>query len=443
MNGFRFFPAFFCLFVLGAVLLPGEAGAQADIVISNPTVGFPVAVPQLCDPRAVSGSGTASEVASQIPKVVARDLQISGLFKVLNPATFVETPGKCLAPEEVAYTDWSVIGAEGLVRGEVRTEGDRIKVQLFLHDVQQKRVVIGKGYEADKNEFRKIAHRFANEIVGHFTGEKGVFGTQIVYVSKVGRFKELFIMDLDGSNVRKLTNDRGLAISPAWSPSGDKIVYTSYRSRTPELYYISPRGGNPRRITNREGMELGAEFSPDGSKLVSAASVSGISKLALFDLRGRLVRRLTSSSAIDVSPSWSPDGSQIAFCSNRAGGPQIYVMGANGGPARRISFTSSNYCTSPAWSPKGDKIAFVCRQNGYQIYLASPSGGAPVQLTFRGSNEDPSWAPDGRFLTYSSNIGGRGAKNIVIMSLLGGAPTQISFAKSEDAQPVWSPRGDL
>ena len=414
-----------------------EAKAQADIVISNPTSGFPVAVPKLCD-----ASG-AAQVTGKIPQVVARDLQISGLFKVLNPSTFVETPGKCIAPEQVAYSDWSVIGAEGLVRGKVELVGDRIKVQLFLHDVQQKRVVIGKGYESSLNDFHKIAHRFANEVVGHFTGEKGVFGTQIAYVSRIGRFKELFVMDLDGSNVRQLTKDRGLAISPAWSPSGDKIVYTSYRSKRPELYFISPRGGNPKRLTKRKGLELGAEFSPDGTKLASAASVSGVSKLALFDLRGRMLKRLTSSSAIDVSPTWSPDGSQLAFCSNRAGGPQIYVMPSSGGAAKRISYTSSNYCTSPSWSPKGDKIAFVCRRNGHQVFIASPLGGESVQLTFAGSNEDPSWSPDGRFLTYSSDLGRGGPRNIVILSLLGGRPTKISFAKSEDSQPVWSPRGDL
>ncbi|MCB0358405.1 MAG: PD40 domain-containing protein, partial [Bdellovibrionales bacterium] len=137
----------------------------------------------------------------------------------------------------------------------------------------------------------------------------------------------------------------------------------------------------------------------------------------------------------------SPDGNEVAFCSNRGGGPQIYVMGASGGRARRLSFTNSSYCTSPAWSPKGDKIAFVCRKsNGNQLFLSNVDGTQVSQLTFAGNNEDPVWSPDSSFLSYSTDAGTGGGRNIVISSLLGGSPVQITFSKSEDSQPAWSPR---
>jgi len=430
---------FALILCLAAVLLfPVGASAQTDIYISGPKSGFPVAVPQFCD------RGNGSPYTVKISEVIAKNLELSGIFNVLNSATFVETPGKCLDPDKVAFSDWSVIGAEGLVRGDVKTTGRggrTIQARLFLYDVLQQRSVVGKRYEADIDDFARIAHRFSNEVVKFFTGETGIFGTKITYVARMGRFKEIFVMDLDGSNNRQLTRDKGLAMSPSWSPTGDRIVYTSYRTRTPELFIVSPEGGTPKQLTKRKGLELGAKFAPDGTTILASASVGGASNIVLLDLKGKIIRNVTNSGAINVSPSWSPDGGQIAFCSNRSGGPQIYVMSASGDSPRRLSFTGSNYCTSPSWSPRGDKIAFVCRAaGGNQIFMAPASGGQSLQLTFQGNNEDPKWSPDGRYLVFSSNLGLAGPRNIVILPLLTGVPRQITFAKSQLSQPAWSPR---
>ena len=416
------------------VLTPEFASAQTDITISQPKSGFPVAIPRLCD------AGGASEPAIKIAEVVAKDLQISGLFTVINSASYIEAAGKCGGPDKATYSDWSVIGAEGLVKGEVRDTGGGVEVRMFLHDVLQQKAVVGKRYEGSAQDYSRIGHKFANEILRYFTGEAGIFGTRLAYVSRVGRFKELFIMDVDGSNVKQLTRDAGLAMSPSWAPTGDRLIYTSYRSRKPDLYFISPEGGAPRQLGERQGLEIGAKFAPNGGSIISSVAIAGVSKIALLDLNGRMLKKLSGGGdAIDVSPSFSPDGSRVAFTSNRAGGPQIYIMSVNGEPAKRVSFANSNYCTSPAWSPKGDKLVFVCRAGGNQLFVTSPDGGPVTQLTFAGDNEDPSWSPDGRFLAFSSNLGS-GPRNIVILSLLGGQPTRITFAKSEDSSPAWSPK---
>ena len=430
---------YFSLFLLFALVSFGLSGsvavAQTDLRITGAQVGFPVAVPTLCE---LSESSDASKT---LIKTLTRDLQVSGYFKVLDPASFVETPGKCNVDSGLAYSDWSVISAEGLVKGDIARAGNTVTIRLYLHDVLQQRAVIGKKYEVDVTEVDRIAHRFANEIIGYFTGEKGVFGSKIAFVNRMGRFKELFVMDMDGSNQEQLTFDKGLVLSPAWSPSGDQILYTSYATRKPDLYMNALGIRRPRRITNRGGLELGAEFSPDGTKIVSASSVSGITKIVLFDLRGKLLGRLTSSSSIDVSPTYSPDGRHITFCSNRGGGPQIYVMSPDGTNVRRVSFADSSYCTSPAWSPKGDKIAFVCRsaRGSHQIYIGPTSGGPATQLTYSGNNEDPAWSPDGRYLAISSTKDG-GPRSLYLLSLQSGQMTRLTAARREHSQPAWSAR---
>ena len=425
------------LSVIALTLIPISTLAQTELHITGPQSGFPIAVPRMCD------AGSAGSLTEQLSSAISRNLQISSYFKVLNPSTFVETPGKCTKSDELAFSDWSVIGAEGLVKGDiVKTSSDNLTVTLYLYDIHQRKAVVGKRYQGEADEFNKIADRFSNEIIKYFTGEAGVFGTKIAFVGKVGRFKELFLMNIDGSGLRKLTKDKGLIVSPSWSPNGEKIIYTSYRSKRPELYTVNPRTGRMQQLTKRNGLDIGAKFAPNGRSIMASSSANGHSNLVHLDLRGNVKRLVTKGWAIDVSPSFSPDGSEIVFCSNRGGGPQIYKMAAEGGKAKRISFTGSGYCTSPSWSPKGDKVAYVCQRGGNQLFVYSFKTKKSVQLTFHGNNEEPSWSPDGRFIAFSTNFGKRGARNIGITSIDRGAPTQISFSKSQHSQPSWSPRLD-
>jgi TolB protein len=289
------------------------------------------------------------------------------------------------------------------------------------------------------SQARFIAHRFANEVMKYYTGEYGPFGSQIAFSSRVGRFKELFVMDMDGSNIRQLTNERGLAISSAWDPSGSKLVYTSYRNRTPDLFIADVATKSSKQLTRTTELEIGAHFLSPSQLLVSRTEGSD-SDILLINSDGSLARRLTPPNrAIDVSPVPSPDGSDVLFCSNRGGGPQIYRMGIGGGNAKRVSFVTSNYCTSPAWSPKGDKIAFVCRADGnFQLFIADANGQNAVQLTSSGSSEDPEFSPDGRYLTFATTYFG-GAYSIGMMRTDGSSIKQLTTSRGGDFEPAWGP----
>jgi TolB protein len=408
--------------------------AQTDIYVRGAARLIPIGLPQLC----LEGS---SEAAKQIPSIIAKDLDLSGYFEVINPNAYIETPGKCGGQDSIVYSDWSPLKADGVVRGVVKGGSDNISVQLYLHDVGKQTVVMGKEYTGSSSDIARIAHKFANELMRYYTGEYGPFGTKVAFSTKVGRFKEIAVMDLDGSNIRQLTNDKSLSVSVAFSPNGQELVYTSYRNRIPDLFSldISSRSGS--QITSNTKLELGAKYTSDGNNFLVSSSDGVQSEIAVMNRRGSSVQKLTSSNGvIDVSPHYSPDYSQIVFCSNRAGGPQIYTMNADGSNVRRVSFVSSNYCTSPSWSKKGDKIAFVCRADaGFQLFVANADGSNPMQLTSYGDNEDPDWSPDGRYLVFGSTLGKSRVFNLALIRADGSNIKQLTTGRGGDSQPSWGP----
>jgi TolB protein len=438
----RFFRKLICsafvAFACGSLDI-SSVGAQTTVVISDPIRKSPIALPVLCL------QGADSLAPKEVPRTIAKDLDLSGFFDVLDPSSYIEAPGKCVPPDAQVYGDWTVIRTEWLVRGTVEGSGGNITLRLFLHDVPGQRAVLGKGYSGNVSDARKMAHKFANEVMKYVTGSPGPFGSEVVFSSRVGRFKDLFLMEMDGSNIRQLTNERGLALSPSFDREGKQILFTSYRQRVPDLFLLT-MGGKARQITRSPTLEVGGTFTPNGNQVLTSISEGQGSTLVLLNLDGTVARRVTpSDQSIDVSPSYSPDGSQLVYCSDRSGGPQVYTSSSDGSGSKRISFVRSNYCTSPRWSPKGDKIVFVCRvDGGFQMFLSDPEGGSAIQLTSDGDNEDPTWSPDGRYLMFSSSFGKRaGVKSLALIRVVKGAEgsnlKQLTFGRADDLQPSWGP----
>ncbi|UCD83730.1 MAG: Tol-Pal system beta propeller repeat protein TolB [Deltaproteobacteria bacterium] len=430
------------LFILVSLfLLPPTVYAAEKIYIDidTPTMRrFPIAIPEFKD---LKGGGSSRQL--RISRIIANDLEISGLFNILSlPDSLGNLNKTDLTAEEIDFSDWSAIGTEALVWGGYRLEGERLAVEVRLFDVIQGRQIAGRLYQGRINNLREIAHKFSNEIIREFTGKEGVLGTKLAYVSNATGRKEVYLSDLDGYNQQRITNDATIVLSPAWSPDARKIVYTSYKRRNPDLYLLDLITGRNSLLSHRPGLNISPAWSPRGDRIAFSLSQEGNAEIYSMNIDGSQLKRLTNSWGIDVSPTWSPDGGKIAFVSSRAGNPHIYVMDSEGKGARRLTY-EGNYNSSPAWSPRGDRIAFCSRNGGYfQIFTMDPQGNEIQQLTFgSGNNEDPSWSPDGRYLIFSSIRDGN--SELYLINANGSYSKRLTRTDYDETNPAWSPRIQL
>lgn len=427
--------------ILASLLFANSATGQVrGLIVGQGVTRYPIAV----SPLKNLGSGIDNAKLSEgIADAIVYDLDLSGWFRVLDRSAYIEHPQRSgINLGAFDFGDWSVLGAEGLVKGGFSIQGDEITVELRLFDVFQKKEVVGKRYVGRAKDFRRIAHKFADEIIFQFTGVPGVFNTRIAYVSTSGgRFKEIHIAHLDGSEKYQVTNNHTINLSPSWTPDGRSILYTSYKDRNPSLYLFDLYRGSDIKFSSRTGLNLGGKWSPDGQTVAVSLERGGNTDIYLLDRAGKLIRRLTDDPGIEVSPSWSPDGQHLVFVSDRSGTPQLYIFELASGKTRRLTY-SGGYNTAPAWSPKGDRIAYIGRVGGrFAIFSIPVDGGEPQMLTSSSADsEDPSWSPDGRFIVFSSNRAGR--YHLYIMQSGGENQRRLTGSGGDDTKPSWSPRLD-
>ena len=206
-------------------------------------------------------------------------------------------------------------------------------------------------------------------------------GKYIVFVSNRDRDKdrdghfnsEIYVMDADGGNPQNLTNDRNVDGAPSWSPDGKRIVFSSTRDGhfegdfgiTDEIYVMDADGSNQQRLTENRKNDWDPVWSPDGKRIAFASDRKGDFEnfeIYVMDADGSNQQKLTENRFNDKDPVWSPDGKRIAFYSNREGNNEIYVMDADDGDLQNLT-NSPHADFNPAWlnspfsvSPTGKKF---------------------------------------------------------------------------------------
>ncbi|HJN24267.1 MAG TPA: Tol-Pal system beta propeller repeat protein TolB [Rhodospirillales bacterium] len=431
-----FFVAVLCL------ALSHQARAELSIDITRGSVEpLPIAITDF-----TGMSQSEQEYGRGIARVIAGDLERSGLFRPLDKRAFIQ--GNQAMSTLPRFGDWRVIKAQALVQGRAQIVADgRLKVEFRLWDVFAEQQMVGLVYFTVPDNWRRIAHIVSDAIYKRMTGESGYFDTRIVYISETGpqnrRVKRLAIMDQDGEKHRFLTDGVTLVLTPRFSPTLQEITYLSYYGDVPRVYVFNIDTGRQEVLGDFPGMTFAPRFSADGKQVIMSMAKDGNSEIYTMDLGTRSSKRLTNHSAIDTSPSYSPDGKFITFNSDRGGSQQIYVMDAGGRNVKRISHGKGRYAT-PVWSPRGDLIAFTKSTGGrFFIGVMRPDGKGERLLAEDFLVEAPTWAPNGRVLMFfrqepSKKDGSGGKSRLYSIDLTGHNEREV-ITPLDASDPAWSP----
>jgi len=210
--------------------------------------------------------------------------------------------------------------------------------------------------------------------------------------------QELWMMPVQGGEMRRLTIDVAADWSPVASPDGSDIAFYSNRAGNREIWVMPLSGGPARQVTHDEGVDSHPDWSPDGRNLVFNSGRSGNREIWIVPAAGGEARRITADGAGDLFPKWSPDGKWIVFRSTRGGPARLWRVRPEGGEPERLTDALGGY---PRWSPDGTRIYFL---DGQLWSVAAPGGQVRRMSDFAGrpgALNHLSLATDGKSLFFS------------------------------------------
>jgi Tol biopolymer transport system component len=226
---------------------------------------------------------------------------------------------------------------------------------------------------------------------------------------------------------------------PVVHATDGKIAFQSGRDGNNEIYLINADGTNPTRVTNNPASDSQPALSPDGARIAFTSNRDGNNEIYVMNVDGTGLTRLTNNPASDSQPVFSPDGTVIAFTSTRDGRNQIYMMNAvtGAGPTNLSNNAASD--DQPAFSRNG-RIGFVRFQNAARnIFIMNSNGTGQTNLTNNtASNGGPVFGPDGRIAFHSDRDGNN---EIYLMNSNGTGLTRLTNNPANDQRPAFSPDG--
>ncbi len=274
---------------------------------------------------------------------------------------------------------------------------------------------------------------------------------QIAFASDVNGLVEIYVMNIDGTGLKQITDLEEGACQPEWSPDGQRLVFISPCDGNQEyypnaaLYIINADGSNLNPLSSTPGGDFDPSWSPDGSKIVFTSMRSGgRPQIYVMDLQSKETKLLSNEFSRDWQPSWSPDGSKIAFITNRKGPYQVWIMDADGKNQQLFSHSLTANDTHPTWSPDGKLLLFTqVELQGYipHLVVAPLEDGGMREYML---NRDPipmreaRYSPDGFWVAFESWPKGAN-HDIYIMTANGAGRRQLTTQPRADFDPTWRP----
>jgi TolB protein len=437
------------LFLLSMAYFSGVLAKAQDWLVTGTNLGSQHIRLAAADFKPVGSDPQTPVLKNVFDTTLFNDLTNAGIFDMVSKSLAPQAmPG---SPQELVLAQWSALPANAsmVVLGALSADNGRLVVYGWLMDATTagSPPVLARQYNetASEDMARTVAHRFADDIISRLGGGiNGICETKVYFVSSRTGSKEIWVMDYDGANQHAVTHLGTISISPRISPDGSRIAFASLTENVGwAIRMFSLDLG--RTVSFPAGSAGGSNQSPawsaDGTKLAFSSARSGRPEIWVADAGGGNLRRVTAFGS-EVSPAWNPrTGTQLVFVSGRTGEPQIYVMDQDGANVQRM--TDSGYAVEPSWSSNGGMLAFSWNRKygpgdpgGQDIYVMDIASKKWLQATHEaGSNDSPSWSPDGRHIVFQRQINHR----TQIWSMLsdGTEQHQLTFS-GDNSMPNWS-----
>mgnify|MGYP000085352709 CR=1 FL=1 len=290
------------------------------------------------------------------------------------------------------------------------------------------------------------------------TGPTALGGTlgQVAFASDRSGVPQIYVVDVDGTDVQPLTNLANGACEPTWSPDGAQLVFISPCPARAEfyenfydnsgLYIVNADGSGLKALSNAPGGDFNPAWSPDGKRIAFASLRDGRKEIYVLNLESGVVIRLTNSTSDteNTQPSWSRDGKMITYTVMRLGAYQVWAMTDTGQEnVQLVRSGQSLWDYLPFWSPDGTTILFNQRLLGptppwlMSISFADYATQEPVKLDLPTPIEDVEFSPDGLWIIFESTDGFN--RDVYYSSVTGGNRTRLTNDPGVDFDPAWRP----
>jgi len=413
-----------------SVALPASAKVSLDIY-GQSYKKITIATPPF------KGTDSASKLKTDMPDLLGKDLDMSGFF-IVAPKTVMdrELTAEGVEKKDIRFENWRSLGIELICKAVAQVQNGGLTIESYLYDSSDGTLLFAKRYRTKTDEWRRVVHRLADDIIQAATGERGIMSSRVLFVARDKRGKDVYISDLDGGALKKLTEHGGITVSPAMSPDGRYLAFTSYKEGKPNLYVFDLERNREVYANREDGTKIASTWL-DKRTLVYTHTTGRNSTIFSENIETKEKKVILRQEGILASPNFSMDGKKMVFVSDMYGTPQIFIRDLSSGETKRLTY-AGNYNTTPVLSPKGDLIAYGCKTEGaLEICVMKSDGTEPRVLTDGGVNDSPQFSFCGRYILYSSDNGRKAA--IYLMLHNGDNKRLLTFTQSEETQPKFMP----
>lgn len=239
---------------------------------------------------------------------------------------------------------------------------------------------------------------------------------QIAFASTRTQLPQIFLLNIDGTGIRQVTDMAEGACQPTFSPDGMRIAFTSpcegnhgqYAGSA--IWVINADGSGLQALVTAPGGDYDPAWSPDGERIAFTSLRGGRPQIYVINLRDGSLQNLSQNGEIENQPTWSPSGTQLMYISRRAVIPSIWVMPDLGSPQQQFSRSADREDNHPQWSPDGQLVIFTQAAGGVPRLVASPyesRGNIETRLCATGrlggqAMREARWSRDSKWVIFET-----------------------------------------